>query len=120
MSIVFGSPEARAILARDKQLQRDEEEEQPKGDKNTLAERLEQVEFEIENLENELAGLEDEATEIRQKLKELGKPDNKPGLIALRDWNNWATGKGSGITVPEHQQSEMDKWSQRVKSADHL
>lgn len=93
--IVFGSQEANAILMRDRELQRLElleDEEEPKGDSNELAVRLEMIEFEIEELESEIAGLEDEAERIRTKLREMPKAEPKAGWSALNKWNAWATG----------------------------
>lgn len=98
--IVFGSPEARAILERDRELRRQQEEEEIKGDSNQLADRLRDIEGEIENLEMELGGLEDEAAEIKRKLKEMARPDPKPGFMAINQWNAWATGT-IGATVAQ-------------------
>lgn len=90
--IMFGSPEANAILERDRELQRRAMQEEPQGDSNQLADRLHEIEAEIESMEMEIAGLEDEASEIREKLEQMKTPDPKVGIIAMQEWNRWAKG----------------------------
>jgi hypothetical protein len=115
MTILFGSPEAAAILAKDKELQRIEQEDEIKGDANQLASRLEQIESEIEDLKMEIGCLVDERDMIQAKLREMGPPAPKVGFVALARWNEWVKGKGSGIWVPAHHQQDVDVWSKQVQ-----
>lgn len=90
--LVFGSAEAAAILAKDRELRRLERAEQPTGDANELADRLERIEADIDMVEMELAGLEDERDAIKEQMARMERPQPKIGALTLKQWNAWATG----------------------------
>lgn len=75
-AIVFGSPEAKAILAKNKELERMTEEEIKANSPEVLAERLRDIQDDIRATEEELHRLEHERDEIRAKLADAG---GRPG-----------------------------------------
>ncbi len=67
MAIVFGSPEAQAILARDKEVKRLAEEEAQRNSEDGLAARESEILSEIEDFQSQIASLNYELEEIQEK-----------------------------------------------------
>lgn len=94
-ALVFGSKEAQAIVERDRELRQREEQEAdelPKGDAAELSERLESLEFQIEEMRSELRSLQIEASRIRLRIKQLGPAKGNAGWSDVNKWNAWAKG----------------------------
>ena len=74
-AIMFGSPEAKAIIEKDKELQRiakeKAEEEAKRNSPEWIRERISSIEDEIGAMENEIAFLQDELANLYGQLRKL-------------------------------------------------
>lgn len=70
--IVFGSQEAKAILAKNKELERMTEEEIKANSPEALTEKLREIESEISAMENDLGWLKHDRDLVRAKLADAG------------------------------------------------
>lgn len=71
--IVFGSPEAAAILAKDKELKRREEKEAEENTLEWIDNRIGELESEIDAMRSEVNSLEYELDMLEIKRKKLAK-----------------------------------------------
>jgi prefoldin subunit 5 len=71
VSIIFGSQEAKAVLEKDRALQRIEAEQSRRNTPEWIEERIEEIDAEIDDFTYQIVNLQMEQRELEKKLELL-------------------------------------------------